>query len=342
MSSGVQLHPTSLPGGRLGRGRLRVRRLARRGGPVVVADAAARPARPHGSPYKSPSAFAAWPGLLAEPRRARSPTPSVATSASARRTGSRTGLAFGARGDLADQVRFDREWAALRAYAAERGVRLIGDVPIYVAPGSADHARAPGALPRRRRRRRAARRVHRQGPAVGQPALRLAGAAARDGYRWWVERLRRTSSSSTSRASTTSAASSPTGRSRRGARDALGGSLEARARAARCSTPPRAALGATAADRRGPRRHHAAGRAAARRRSGFPGMAVLQFGFDPGRPAHPARAREPRRGPGRLHRHPRQRHRPRLVRRRCRRERARWSTASLADAGVDDAEPPGR
>ena len=33
--------------------------------------------------------------------------------------------------------------SALRAYASERGVRLIGDVAIYVAPGSADHRAHP-------------------------------------------------------------------------------------------------------------------------------------------------------------------------------------------------------
>jgi len=42
-----------------------------------------------------------------------------------------------------DQVRFEREWSALRVYAHSRGVRLIGDVPIYVAAGSADHLRWP-------------------------------------------------------------------------------------------------------------------------------------------------------------------------------------------------------
>lgn len=34
------------------------------------------------------------------------------------------------------QWRFDRQWAALRAYARERGVLLYGDLPIYVAPDS--------------------------------------------------------------------------------------------------------------------------------------------------------------------------------------------------------------
>ena len=50
---------------------------------------------------------------------------------------------FAGRGAVADQVRFEREWAALRAHAADRGVRLIGDIPIYVAPASADHRAHP-------------------------------------------------------------------------------------------------------------------------------------------------------------------------------------------------------
>lgn len=36
------------------------------------------------------------------------------------------------------QFLFDRQWAALRKFAAERGVRIIGDAPIFVAPDSAD------------------------------------------------------------------------------------------------------------------------------------------------------------------------------------------------------------
>ena len=35
-------------------------------------------------------------------------------------------------------MRFDREWGALRAYAADRGVRIMGDLPFYVAPRGAD------------------------------------------------------------------------------------------------------------------------------------------------------------------------------------------------------------
>ncbi|HJN55815.1 MAG TPA: 4-alpha-glucanotransferase, partial [Candidatus Poseidoniales archaeon] len=39
---------------------------------------------------------------------------------------------------IIDQVSFQRDWDVLRCYAAERGVRLFGDVPIFVAHDSAD------------------------------------------------------------------------------------------------------------------------------------------------------------------------------------------------------------
>ena len=92
---------------------------------------------------------------------------------------------------LPDQVRFDREWSALRTYAAEHGIGLIGDVPIYVAAGSADDVRWP--------------ELFQDGVVAGVPpdAFTAAGqrwgnpiydwpALQRRGYRWWVERFRRT------------------------------------------------------------------------------------------------------------------------------------------------------
>ena len=100
--------------------------------------------------------------------------------------------AFAGAGALADQVRFEREWSALRAYARERGVRLIGDVPIYVAAGQRRPPRASRALPRAA-----------PSPACRPTTCRATGqlwgnplydwrAHARDGYRWWIERFRRT------------------------------------------------------------------------------------------------------------------------------------------------------
>jgi 4-alpha-glucanotransferase len=189
----VQLHPTSLPGGRLGREAFAfVDWLADAGQSYWQVLPLGPPDR-YGSPYKAKSAFAAWPGLLAEP---------AAPVSHEELSEFRAKESFwiddwahfgpGRRGELiADQVRFDREWAALRRYAADRGVRLIGDVPIYVAPGSADHRARPGLF-----RDDAVAGVPPDAftdkgqlwgnPLYDWPALR------RDGhYAWWSERLRR-------------------------------------------------------------------------------------------------------------------------------------------------------
>ena len=113
-SSGVQLHVTSLPGGRLGQpARDFVDWLVAAGQsvwqvlPVSVPDQ-------HRSPYKSPSAFAASPALLEQPAAPVS-RQELAEFAEREAYWVDSWTSFG--GDLADQVRFDREWSALRAYA---------------------------------------------------------------------------------------------------------------------------------------------------------------------------------------------------------------------------------
>ena len=184
------LHVTSLPGGRLGReARLFVDWLQAAGQTWWQVLPLGPPDR-IGSPYMASSAFAAWPGLLANPR---APVSAREVAAFREREAAWIGdwERFGGLGAVEDQVRFDREWSALRAYASERGVRLIGDLPIYVAPGSADHLAHPELFQR--------------GIVAGAPpdALSAAGqlwgnpvydwAAVRDdGYRWWIDRVRRT------------------------------------------------------------------------------------------------------------------------------------------------------
>lgn len=44
------------------------------------------------------------------------------------------------------QFQFDRQWQSLKAYANERGVQIIGDIPIYVPLDSADVWAAPEAF----------------------------------------------------------------------------------------------------------------------------------------------------------------------------------------------------
>jgi 4-alpha-glucanotransferase len=189
-SAGILLHPTSLPGGVLDEQAYRFVDWLAEAGQSWWQMLPLGPPDPVGSPYKSESAFAAWPGLLADPEAPVDP----AEAESYRERNAywlEDWLAFAGEGALADQVRFDGEWRRLRAYAAERGVRLIGDVPIYVAPGSADHVRHP--------------ELFQTGWVAGAPPDPLGplgqlwenplydwDAVAARGYRWWIDRLRHT------------------------------------------------------------------------------------------------------------------------------------------------------
>ena len=262
-----QRRPTAsdLPARRAtGRGGLRVRGLAGRRGPVVVADAAARPARPLRLALQGQVGVRGVAGAAGRAARAAS-----------RR---REELDFRER-----NAAWIEDWIAPRRPRRARRPgalrpRVGGAAPLRARPRrEADRRRAdlrrarqrrppraPGALPGRRGRR--ARRPTRSptrascGATRSTTGRRCSGAATAGGSSGCGAR----SSSTTSPASTTSAASSPTGRCPRGARHALSGRWKrgpgprgVRRRGRRARRP--------AADRRGPRRDHAGGRAPARR-----------------------------------------------------------------------------
>ena len=67
-SSGVQLHLTSLPGGRLGPEAYRFVDWLAAAGQTWWQVLPLGPPDRYRSPYKARSAFAAWPGLLGDPR----------------------------------------------------------------------------------------------------------------------------------------------------------------------------------------------------------------------------------------------------------------------------------
>jgi 4-alpha-glucanotransferase len=189
-SSGVQLHLTSLPGGRLGREAYRF--------VDWLADAGQRwwqvlplgPPDRYRSPYKSASAFAAWPGFLAEPR-APVRAAEIADFRARHAFWIEGWERYGPRGAIADQVRFGREWGALRRYAADRGVRILGDVAIYVSPGGADHRTWPELFQRDSVAGVPPDAYSATGQLWGNPLYDWP-AVQRRGYRWWVERVRRT------------------------------------------------------------------------------------------------------------------------------------------------------
>ena len=286
-SSGVQLHPTSLASGRLGDDAYRfVDWLAEAGQswwqmlPLGPPDRA-------GSPYKSKSAFAAWRGLLADPAAPVGDDEIEAFRARESFWIDDWAAVAGGRRAIADQVRFDREWSALRAYAAERGVRLIGDVPIYVAPGGADHRAWP--------------QLFRSGDVAGAPPDTYS-----DLGQLWGNPLYDWPALAAPRLPLVDRAPAPDVRALRRHADRPLPRLRrllgrARGRAGRTRRALAARAGA-----RGLRRRGGASSATLpviaedlgvitepverlRRALGFPGMVVLQFGFDPGDPHGPHR-----------------------------------------------------
>ena len=190
-SLGIQLHPTSLPGGRLGpEAYAFVDWLAAAGAgwwqvlPLNPPDAV-------GSPYSSASAFASWGGLLADPDAPVEPS-EVRAFCDREAAWIRDWEAFAGAGAVEEQVRFEREWTALRDHARGRGVRIVGDVPIYVARDGCDHRSHPELfLPVDEVVAGAPPDLHTpRGQLWGNPLYDWPALAA-TGYRWWIERMGR-------------------------------------------------------------------------------------------------------------------------------------------------------
>jgi 4-alpha-glucanotransferase len=187
-ASGILLHPTSLPNGVLDEHAYRFVDWLAAAGQRWWQVLPLGPTDEFGSPYTSPSAFAGSPDLLAKPR---------ARVTAAERDEFRLRNAYWANdwadfgGSLDDQVRFDREWSALRAYAAERGIRILGDVPIYVADDGADVAAHPELFQRGVVAGVPPDLFTRTGQLWGNPLYDWT-TMREQGYRWWIERFRRT------------------------------------------------------------------------------------------------------------------------------------------------------
>jgi 4-alpha-glucanotransferase len=189
-SAGVLLHPTSLPSGKLDREAYRFVDWLAAAGQSWWQVLPLGPPDEFGSPYRSPSAFAASPQLLALPD-ARVTAAEVEDFVARHPFWTGGWSRFAGRDSLADQVRFEREWNALRAHAADHGIRLIGDLPIYVADQGADlecwpelfaHGEVAGAPPDA---------LSANGQRWGNPLYDWHVHRA-TGFRWWRERFRRT------------------------------------------------------------------------------------------------------------------------------------------------------
>jgi 4-alpha-glucanotransferase len=188
-ASGVLLHPTSLPSGRLDDDAYAFVDWLAAAGQSWWQILPLGPPDRGGSPYNPASAFAGSPRLLAAPR-VRVGAADIEDFVARHPFWTGDWARFAGTDALADQVRFEREWSALRDYARKRHVSIFGDIPIYVASGSAEHLAHP--------------ELFRSGEVAGAPPDDLSPTGQHWGnplyewsahqatrYRWWIERFRR-------------------------------------------------------------------------------------------------------------------------------------------------------
>ena len=177
-SSGVLLHVTSLPGGRLGSEAYEFVDWLVEAGQSWWQVLPLNPPDPFGSPYTSSSAFAGWSGLLAGPDAAVKPA-EIAGLPVRQAYWARDWERYAGAGALDDQVRFEREWQALRA-VRDRARRPADRRHPDLRRRGQRRDRVPSrALRPRPRRRRRPRRLAPRGPALGAAGVRLAGDAPR-------------------------------------------------------------------------------------------------------------------------------------------------------------------
>jgi 4-alpha-glucanotransferase len=188
-SSGVLLHVTSLPSGRIDEDAYHfVDWLVEAGQewwqllPLHIPDDL-------GSPYASRSAFAGYEGLLAPPD---APTYDGGEGTAGAPDGAwlEEWIAFAGEDERRAQTRFQREWLALKSYANDQGIRLIGDIPLYVAGDSCDAFTHPNLFDRSVVAGAAPSINHPDAQRWGMPVFDWPAHAA-DGFAWWLARLER-------------------------------------------------------------------------------------------------------------------------------------------------------
>jgi 4-alpha-glucanotransferase len=185
----VLLHPTSFPDGRLGRDAYAFVDWLAEAGQRYWQVLPLGPPDEWGSPYAGLSAFAGWGGLLADPDAHVSPREEADFRRRHAYWADDWASHAGTPGEMAVQVRFEREWSALRTYAKARGIRIVGDLPLYVGRRSADVAAHPELFDRSLSAGVPPDIFSTSGQMWGNPPYRW-DVLQRTGYRWWIERFR--------------------------------------------------------------------------------------------------------------------------------------------------------
>lgn len=188
-SSGLLLHPTSLPNGKLDGEVFRFLDWLAEAGQKWWQILPLAPPDQFGSPYAGLSAFACNTALLPG-RLGRVSLGDFEQFVAANSYWVGGWSRWRGAGAIQEQVRFQQHWTRIREHARANEIRILGDIPFYVSQGSCDHMDHPELFK--------ADQVAGVPPddwsATGQlwnnpiynwPMMRY------QGYRWWVERLRR-------------------------------------------------------------------------------------------------------------------------------------------------------
>lgn len=188
-AAGVLLHVTSLPNGVLDEEAERFVDWLVEAGQTWWQILPLTPPDGFGSPYAGRSAFAAWSGLIPD-----DPVPVTRQELTAFRERNAAWADDWERMEgpaaLVEQVRVERRWREVREYANRRGIRIMGDLPLYVAAGGADQRAHPeffrtdavGGVP--------PDYFSDDGQLWGNPLYDWERLRA-DGFSWWIARLRR-------------------------------------------------------------------------------------------------------------------------------------------------------
>ena len=187
--SGVLLHLTSLPSGRLDEDAYRFVDWLVAAGQSWWQLLPLHPPDALGSPYASRSAFAGSEELLALPGSPHFDD-GTGDEGSPRGRWVDEWLEFAGGDERRAQTRFQREWQALKRYANDRGIRLIGDIPLYVSGDSCDVTTHPQLFDSSVVAGAAPSVNHPEGQRWGMPVFDWPVHIA-EGFSWWLERLER-------------------------------------------------------------------------------------------------------------------------------------------------------
>lgn len=143
-----------------------------------------------GSPYAGLSAFAADAGLV--PAAVGGPVDPADVDAFRDRNAEWAAAweVFAGPGAIEGQVRFMRRWDAIRRYGAERGVTIMGDLPLYIAPDGADRRANPALFRDDEVAGCPPDYFSDDGQLWGNPLYDWERMAT-DRFAWWVDRMRR-------------------------------------------------------------------------------------------------------------------------------------------------------